>query len=59
LLARFPRVASDDRVGCGPGAGGQVDFEAWILFAILFLWQMPHFLASPGFIAKIIETLDL
>jgi protoheme IX farnesyltransferase len=26
-------------------ARGQVDFEAWILFAILFLWQMPHFLA--------------
>jgi heme o synthase len=26
-------------------ARGQVDFEAWILFAMLFLWQMPHFLA--------------
>ncbi len=26
-------------------ARGQVDFEAWILFAIMFLWQMPHFLA--------------
>ncbi len=26
-------------------ARGQLDFEAWILFAILFLWQMPHFLA--------------
>jgi len=26
-------------------ARGQIDFEAWILFAILFLWQMPHFLA--------------
>ena len=26
-------------------ARGQVDCEAWILFAILFLWQMPHFLA--------------
>jgi heme o synthase len=26
-------------------ARGQVDFGAWILFAILFLWQMPHFLA--------------
>ena len=26
-------------------ARGRVDFECWILFAILFLWQMPHFLA--------------
>jgi protoheme IX farnesyltransferase len=26
-------------------ARGHVDFEAWILFAILFMWQMPHFLA--------------
>jgi heme o synthase len=26
-------------------ARGRIDFEAWILFAILFLWQMPHFLA--------------
>lgn len=24
---------------------GRLDFEAWVLFAILFLWQMPHFLA--------------
>jgi heme o synthase len=26
-------------------ARGQVSLEAWILFAILFLWQFPHFLA--------------
>jgi protoheme IX farnesyltransferase len=26
-------------------ARGQIDFESWILFAFLFLWQMPHFLA--------------
>jgi len=26
-------------------ANGQITIEAWILFAILFLWQFPHFLA--------------
>ncbi|MGA8659337.1 MAG: heme o synthase [Chthoniobacterales bacterium] len=26
-------------------ARGEASFESWILFAILFLWQMPHFLA--------------
>src|SRR6266581_1935662 len=26
-------------------ARGQVDVGAWVLFAILFLWQFPHFLA--------------
>ena len=26
-------------------ARGTLDLEAWILFAILFLWQFPHFLA--------------
>jgi protoheme IX farnesyltransferase len=26
-------------------ASGQITIEAWILFAILFLWQFPHFLA--------------
>lgn len=24
---------------------GEASFESWILFAILFMWQMPHFLA--------------
>jgi protoheme IX farnesyltransferase len=26
-------------------ARGSLDVEAWVLFAILFLWQMPHSLA--------------
>ncbi len=26
-------------------ARGTLDAEAWALFAILFCWQMPHFLA--------------
>ncbi len=26
-------------------ASGELAFEAWILFSIVFLWQMPHFLA--------------
>lgn len=26
-------------------ACGELDFAAWVLFAIIFLWQMPHFLA--------------
>ncbi len=42
-------------VGAGPGAlppvigfaaaTGRIGIEAWIMFAILFLWQLPHFLA--------------
>lgn len=27
------------------GASGAIDAQAWYLFAILFLWQFPHFLA--------------
>jgi protoheme IX farnesyltransferase len=27
------------------GASGQIDRHAWGLFAVLFLWQFPHFLA--------------
>jgi heme o synthase len=27
------------------GASGRFDWNAWFLFAILFLWQFPHFLA--------------
>lgn len=27
------------------GASGQISRQAWVLFAILFLWQFPHFLA--------------
>jgi protoheme IX farnesyltransferase len=32
-------------VGGWTAAGGTLDTRAWILFAILFLWQLPHFLA--------------
>ena len=27
------------------GASGKLSFEAWILYALLFLWQFPHFMA--------------
>jgi protoheme IX farnesyltransferase len=27
------------------GASGRLTFEAWILFALIFLWQCPHFMA--------------
>jgi protoheme IX farnesyltransferase len=27
------------------GSSGRIDGQAWLLFAILFLWQFPHFLA--------------
>ena len=27
------------------GASGQLETGAWVLFGILFLWQLPHFLA--------------
>jgi heme o synthase len=26
-------------------AAGKLSFEAWVLYAILFLWQFPHFMA--------------
>ncbi|MBV9390690.1 MAG: protoheme IX farnesyltransferase [Verrucomicrobia bacterium] len=49
------RTSLNTIVGAIPGAlppvigwtaaRGHADFESWILFAILFLWQMPHFLA--------------
>ncbi|MCA9740790.1 heme o synthase [candidate division KSB1 bacterium] len=32
-------------VGGWAAARGDIGFEAWLLFAILFLWQIPHFLA--------------
>jgi protoheme IX farnesyltransferase len=27
------------------GGGGQIGWEAWFLFGLLFLWQLPHFIA--------------
>jgi protoheme IX farnesyltransferase len=27
------------------GASGRLNIEAWILYAIVFLWQFPHFMA--------------
>ena len=50
-----PRTSLATVIGAIPGAlppmigwaaaTGVVSLEAWILFAIVFLWQMPHFLA--------------
>jgi len=30
---------------CWTAARGSISLEGWVLFAILFLWQFPHFLA--------------
>ena len=50
-----PKTSLNTLIGAVPGAlpimggwtaaGGGVDDGAWVLFAILFLWQLPHFLA--------------
>jgi heme o synthase len=49
------RTTLSTAVGAFPGAmppligwaaaRGEIDIAAWVLFAILFLWQFPHFLA--------------
>ena len=49
------RTSLSTMVGAFPGAvppligwaaaRGDIGLEAWVLFAILFLWQFPHFLA--------------
>ena len=49
------RTSLSTLVGAFPGAvppligwaaaRGEISLEAWVLFAILFLWQFPHFLA--------------
>lgn len=49
------RTSLSTMVGAFPGAvppligwaaaTGEIGIEAWVLFAILFLWQFPHFLA--------------
>ena len=43
IVGAFPGAAPP-MMGC-TAATGEVGLLAWILFAILFLWQMPHFLA--------------
>jgi protoheme IX farnesyltransferase len=43
LLGAFPG-AMPTLIGWA-GASGVIDRQAWFLFAILFLWQFPHFLA--------------
>jgi len=43
LLGAFPG-AMPTLIGWA-AAAGRLDREAWLLFAVLFLWQFPHFLA--------------
>ena len=43
LLGAFPG-AMPTLIGWA-GASGHIEGQAWFLFAILFLWQFPHFLA--------------
>ncbi len=43
LLGAFPG-AMPTLIGWA-GAAGKIDRQAWFLFALLFLWQFPHFLA--------------
>ena len=43
LLGAFPG-AMPTLIGWA-GASGTIDKRAWFLFAVLFLWQFPHFLA--------------
>jgi len=43
LLGAFPG-AMPTLIGWA-GAAASLDWRAWFLFAILFLWQFPHFLA--------------
>jgi protoheme IX farnesyltransferase len=43
LLGAFPG-AMPTLIGWA-GASGRIDPNAWFLFAVLFLWQFPHFLA--------------
>jgi protoheme IX farnesyltransferase len=43
LLGAFPG-AMPTLIGWA-GASGHIERQAWFLFAVLFLWQFPHFLA--------------
>ncbi len=43
LVGVFPGAAPP-LIGCA-AAGGRLGSEAWLLYAILLLWQFPHFMA--------------
>ena len=43
LIGAFPG-AVPPLIGCA-GASGSLNADAWLLYAILFLWQFPHFMA--------------
>lgn len=43
LVGAFPGAAPP-LIGCA-AAAGRITSEAWLLYAILFLWQFPHFMA--------------
>ena len=43
LVGAFPGAAPP-LIGCA-AATGRITSEAWLLYAILFLWQFPHFMA--------------
>jgi protoheme IX farnesyltransferase len=43
LVGAFPG-AMPPLIGCA-AASGKLNFQAWTLYAMLFLWQFPHFMA--------------
>jgi len=43
LVGAFPGAAPP-LIGCA-AAAGRITSESWLLYAILFLWQFPHFMA--------------
>lgn len=40
------------------GAGGSLDWPAWFLFGLLFLWQLPHFIAINWLCREEYESAD-
>lgn len=44
LAGAFPG-AMPPLIGCAAASGSVVSGKAWILYAVLFLWQFPHFMA--------------
>jgi protoheme IX farnesyltransferase len=40
------------------GAGGSLDWPAWFLFGLLFLWQLPHFIAINWLCHEEYESAD-